>query len=56
MRGYIILFVSAIYGTIETAHYGYNFSAQTDGEMIADGITLLLMAIGMLTIAIEKKK
>lgn len=40
-----VFFLSLIFGWMETAYFGWNFTPQSDAELICDGITLLLFAL-----------
>jgi hypothetical protein len=40
-----IFWVGQLWWLIETAHYGWNMSAQSDAEMVCDGIVCLIMAL-----------
>lgn len=51
-----IWIVAAIFGWIETAHYGWNMAAQSDAEMICDGIAMLMFCLAWVAHAIEKQR
>ena len=40
-----IFWLGNIFGLLETAHFGWNFTAQSDAEMVCDGITFLIVAL-----------
>lgn len=55
-RSSTLLFLLALlYGLAETAHYGWNVLPGSDAEVIADGITLLVLALAYVTREIEDK-
>ncbi len=39
-----IFLIAMAYGLVETGHYGWNWHAKSDAEMICDGIALLIVA------------
>ena len=43
-----IVFFSVSFGLMETAYFGWNFTPQSDAEMICDGITILIGALAFL--------
>jgi len=47
MNGTIFIF-AIIFGLFETAYFGWNFTAQSDAEMICDGITMILGSMAFL--------
>jgi len=56
MRASICIWGLALFfGTVETAHYGWNMAAKSDAEMICDGIALVIFALAFATSAIEKR-
>ena len=42
-----IFVMGFFFGVVETAHFGWNFTPQSDAEMICDGITILIMALSL---------
>jgi len=47
MNGTIFIF-AIIFGLVETAYFGWNFTPQSDAEMICDGITMAIGAMAFL--------
>jgi len=43
-----ILLIAIVFGLVETAYFGGNWSPQSTGEVIADGIACLLLALALL--------
>jgi len=39
-----LIFLAILYAFTETAYFGWNWSPQSDAEVIADGIVFLLFA------------
>lgn len=37
--------VANVFGLLETAHFGWNFTPSSDAEMICDGIACVLLAL-----------
>lgn len=52
----VIWITSAIFGWLETAHYGWNWSAGSDAEMICDGIAMVMFCLAWLCHAIERQR
>ena len=44
-----VFFFGLFYGFVETAYFGWNWSPQSDAEIICDGIAMLIMAMAFLT-------
>ena len=42
-----ITLLALVYSRIETHHFGNNFFPQSDAEVIADGIVVIVLAIGL---------
>jgi hypothetical protein len=42
-----IFLIGQVFWFIETWHYGWNFAPQSDGEVVCDGIVLLITAISL---------
>lgn len=53
---FLIWIFATIWGTSETAHYGWNMAAKSDAEMICDGIVFILFAMAVMAHAIENNK
>lgn len=47
--------VAAGFGMYETAHYGWNWSAKLDAEMICDGITAILCGLAVIATVIRER-
>lgn len=45
---YRIMFLGLFFGGIETAYFGWNFTPQSEAEVVCDGIVILITAIGLL--------
>jgi len=43
-----IMFFAMFFGLSETAYFGWNFSAQSDAEMVCDGITMIIASMAFL--------
>jgi len=43
-----IFICAIIFGIIETAYFGWNFTPQSDAEMICDGITMIIASMAFL--------
>lgn len=48
MRAIAIWCMGMIFGLVETRHFGWNLTPQSDAEVICDGITVLLFALAIL--------
>ena len=46
--GIVIMLLAFIYNVVATHHYGNHFTPTCDGEVMADGITCIITAIGVL--------
>jgi len=44
---YLIIVFAILFCTMETKYFGYNWSPQSDEEIICDGISLLLFSLGI---------
>ena len=53
--GWLVLLSGLWYCTSETIHYGSNWVAKSDGEVMADGLSLIIMALGLILIQLERK-
>lgn len=42
-----IFVMGFVFGIIETGYFGWNFTPQSDAEMICDGIAVLIMALSL---------
>lgn len=49
-----VWFLAVTFGLAETGHYGWNWTARSDAELICDGIVFLIVAIGGVCVAIER--
>lgn len=49
---WMILFFSVFFGTVETAYFGWNFTPQSESELICDGISILIGAMAFLRPAV----
>jgi hypothetical protein len=47
--------IAIIFSFIETKYFGWNWTAQSDAEMICDGIALLLFGLAMIAQIISAK-
>ena len=47
--------IGFIYGLAETAYFGWNAMPASPAEILADGITGVIFALGLVTSAIENK-
>lgn len=54
--GLIIQFAAIIFGIVETAHFGWNWFAQSDAELICDLIACFSWLIGYGIYKIYSKK
>lgn len=43
-----ILVLAVFFSVIENAYFGWNWSPQSEAELICDGIAMLLFALGIL--------
>ena len=55
MSGCFILIAAWIYSRIMTQYFGNHWTPQSAEEGICDGITLLICAIGLLMMNLERK-
>lgn len=57
MKGLIVIGFAFIFAVVETRYFGSSgFWPESPEEVIADGISLLISAIGFLILTIEEKK
>lgn len=40
-----VMFIAILFGLLQTAYFHFNVSAQSDAEIICDGITFLIAAL-----------
>lgn len=45
---YTILWLAFCFWVVESAHYGWNFVAKSDAEVICDGISMLIFSLAFL--------
>ena len=45
---YRILWLSFIFSFVETVHFGWDVTAESDAEEICDGIAIILLAMSIL--------
>ena len=43
----MLCLIGFLYGLTETLHYGSHFIASCDAEVIADGLTAIIISIGL---------
>lgn len=43
-----IMFIAFAFNMIETAYFGWNFWPSSDAELVCDGISLLIAALGLI--------
>lgn len=54
-RAFGIIVMAAFFGVWSSTYFGHNIFPKSDGELIADGIVLLLTALGLLCWSIDAK-
>ena len=42
-----IWFIAGFFGLVETAYFGWNLTPQSEAELICDGITFVILALGL---------
>ncbi len=56
MKSSVVVWLLAMFFALwETAHFGWNWTAHSDVEIICDGIAVTLFALACLTSAVEPK-
>ena len=56
MRGFVIMGMAAFFGFWQNAYFGHNAFPRSDAELVADGMVLLLAALGLLCWSIDAKQ
>ena len=56
MRAFLVLAMALFFSVWESSYFGHNLFPRSEAELIADGIVLLLTALGALCWAIDAKR
>jgi hypothetical protein len=56
MRGCLVLAMALFFAFWQNAYFGHNAFPRSDAELMADGVVLLLTALGVLCWSIDAKR
>jgi len=54
-NGWAVIIIALLYNFQESKYFGFQWHASCEAEVIADGISLILVAIGMLIFSLPSK-